>query len=111
MLLERLRRYVIEPLYQNLCYGGEEYSVLRYSLRLCEQRAVEVLSVGLCRDLQPHMECFPWRELEELLGEHLERALRASRKMSELAAMRGEASPLGVMERYLRYRTSYGRMI
>lgn len=110
MLLERLRRYVSEPLYHNLSYTGDEFLVLRYSLNLLERRITEVLSVGMLRDLQPYMECFPWQELEELLGEHLERALRASQRLFELAAARGETPPQGVLGRYLGYRSSYGRM-
>jgi predicted component of type VI protein secretion system len=75
MILERLRRHVVDPLYNNHSYSGQENIVLDYAIAQCDRRARSVLSMVIQRDVHPHMEGFPWRELEELMGEHMSRAV------------------------------------
>jgi len=101
MLLQRLSTYVTEPMYRNDCYVNDEYTVLNYGLSESQKRILDVLSLGSSRTIQVYTEYFPWQEFEELLGEHLNYAIRASIKKTNLAAARGEICPITIFEMYV----------
>lgn len=104
MFLEQLRRHVVEPLYQNMCYTNDAFIVLEYSLAECEKRILAVLSMGQSGSIHIYMERFPWRELEELLGEHLSCALEKTRRKEMLAISLGKICMPNIFSQYIRHK-------
>jgi len=104
MLMERLRRYAVEPLYHNLCYTDRQEVVIPYALEESEKRILSILSMGQNRQLHARMEGFPWRELEELMGEHMPHALRIARMRPQLLASLGRECLPNIFDVYERQR-------
>ena len=103
MILDRLRRYAVEPLYHNMCYTDRPEVVIPYALAESEKRILRILSIGQERELYARMEAFPWREMEELLGEHMYHAIRVADKRKEIGvSMNIEYSP-SIFDMYKQY--------
>jgi hypothetical protein len=100
MLIDRLRKHIVEPLYNNGCYTTDEYVVLNYALKESERRLIDIMSIGCDRRLHQYMDSFPWHELEELLGEHLRKAIKMTNRKSELAVARKEAYLPNIYDKY-----------
>lgn len=112
MILDRLRRYAVEPLYQNMCYTDRPEVVIPYALAESEKRILRILSIGQERELHARMETFPWREMEELMGEHISHALRVAEKRREIGiSMNIEYTPsiFDMYQRYMRIDYTYLR--
>jgi len=104
MLLERLRRYAVEPLYHNMCYTDRPEVVIPYAIAESEKRILQILSVGQGRELHARMEGFPWREFEELIGDHIQHAIKIAHKRKQVANyLKREYVPC-VFDMYERYR-------
>jgi hypothetical protein len=107
MLLQRLHNYVTEPLYNTGCYVNDEYTILKFALTESQKRILDVLSLGNSYRVHVHMENFPWREFEELLGEHLVYALRMSKKRVSHANLRNELYPTCIFDLYIQKYNSF----
>ena len=107
MILQRLHNYVTEPLYNTGCYVSDEYTVLKYALTESQKRILDVLSLGNSYRVHVSMENFPWREFEELLGDHLIYALRMSKKRASQACMRNEIYSPCIFDLYIQKYNSF----
>lgn len=111
MFIDRIRNYVVEPLYNSGCYTTDEYFVLNYSLSESEKRLIDIMSIGSERRLHQFMDSFPWHELEEILGEHLANTLRMTIRKTELAVARHETYLPNIYDKYVQhYQIGRGNM-
>lgn len=104
MLLERLRRYAVEPLYNNMCYTDRPEVVIPYAIAESEKRILQILSVGQGHELHARIEGFPWREFEELLGEHIQHAIIIAHRRRQVAKVLGKEYEPCVFDMYERHR-------
>lgn len=108
MLLEGLRRHAVEPLYNNLCYTDRAEVVIPYAIAESEKRILQILSAGRDRgqgrELHARMEGFPWREFEELMGEHIQHAITIAHRRRQVAKVLGREYEPCVFDMYERHR-------
>lgn len=102
MLLDKLRRYVTETLYRDdevLILNN--YIILNHNLLECEKRVLDVLSLGEYTRLHQFVDRFPWEQLEELMGPHLNTAIRLTAKKSQLAILKKEPYIPNIFDKYM----------
>lgn len=102
MLLEKLKRYVTEPLYTcsqvNIL---NESMVLRYNLYECERRLFEILSYSEGRSIHVDIENFPWEEMEELMGDKIDVAIVLSNNISYWNIKNKQHDVPSIFKRYI----------
>lgn len=97
-----MRKYVTEPLYRHPEVTVlNPHRLLQYNLHECENRALDILSYGESQRLHVHMDRFPWNDLEELFGEHLQTALRLSMEKTKHAIEAKEAYIPNIFDKYI----------
>lgn len=74
---------------------------LHYRLLESERRIIEILSCGEGQQLHAHVDRFPWHELEELLGEELQTALRLTMEKTKYFTETKEAYVPNIFDKYV----------
>lgn len=102
MLLEKLIRYVTEPLYTcSQVNVLNESMVLRYNLYECERRLFEILSYSERRSVHVNMENFPWKEMEELMGDKINVAIVLSNNISDWNIRNKQHDAPSIFKKYI----------
>ena len=102
MLLNKLREYVVEPLYTHPEVPVlNQYIVLNHSLVECEKRVIDILSYGEAMRLHQFIDRFPWHQLEELMGEHLQTAIRLTQQKTRIAQDMKEPYIPNIFDKYM----------
>ena len=102
MILNKFRKYATDPLYRyNDVQPLNHYIVFNNRLTDCENRIIEILSFGEPQQLHQYMDRFPWQEMEELLGEHLQTAISMTTKKTKWANELNVSYVPNIFDRYL----------